>query len=193
MSIRNHLTICLTGVVATFALAISANAYEVQILDGENAAYKLLTKGHYDAAIEQLERWTQRRSLDRDVQLINLCTAYVATKQFDKAGDICNKAVAAKGEYRATALNSRGVLHALIGDYEAAIADFNLAADTSNHPIGGNNLWEKLPRMHRYMTPESNFHEMQKVAATNLAAADRRYAALQGKEFEDLKVSVNNE
>ena len=193
MRIRKHLKTCLTGLVATFALTISANAYEVQILDGEKSEYKLLSEGQYDEAIEYLESAIKRRSSQRTVQLINLCTAYVATEQLDKAREICNRAVAAKGDFRATALNSRGVMHALNRDYEAATSDFNLATDPSSHPIRGNNLWNKLPGKPGLMTPNSNFHEMEKVAAINYAAADRGLAAQRKKESENLKASVDVE
>ena len=193
MKICNCMKICLTGVVATFALTINANAYEVRILDGDNAEYKLLSTGFYDDAIEYLEHSIKQRSSNRDVQLINLCTAYVATEKLDKAREICNQAVGAKGNYRATALNSRGVMHALNGDYEAATSDFDLAGDASNRPFRDNYLWNKLPKQNGLMTPGSNFHDMKKIAAVNDATVDRRLAALREKESENLEASVDVE
>ena len=192
MIITNCMKYYLPGLIALLGFSLSANAYEVQFVNADDSEYKLLDSGQYEAAIERLERKAKRSSSLKSMYLTNLCTAYVVTKEIDKATVVCDQAVTLQGDYRAAALNSRGVLNALKGDFQAAAADFEYAGDKANRPLRGDTLWERRPSMRRFSTPASNFLSASKLAASNHVASDQRWAAIREKESEDLSASVSH-
>jgi tetratricopeptide (TPR) repeat protein len=167
---------------ALLAVSFSATAYEVHILTGQGSESRTLDKGNYDVAIERLERRVQHETRYIDIQLTNLCTAYVTTRQLEKAEDVCDRAVEANGDYVGTAYNSRGVLKALKGDYVEALADFNRANDRSNYPIARENYGDQAPSMSRFQTVKQESDNSIELAARNHAAADRTWAAIKQED-----------
>ncbi len=144
------------------AAPLVCSAYEVNILEGRGAQADNLEKGRYEMAIARLESRVQLEAVvDRDIALTNLCTAYIVTGQYEKAVPVCDEAVAANGRYVGVAYNSRGVLHALTGDFITAMVDFENAMNTHNYPRS------------RYL--RANNPEM--VAANNLQISDSVWAA----------------
>jgi tetratricopeptide (TPR) repeat protein len=180
---------CLLTTVAMLTLAMTASAYEVQFLAGQGSEFKALEKGNYELAIERLELRTSHDTPNIENQLTNLCTAYVVTREYDKARDACNRAIAAEGDFVGTAYNSRAVLHALTGDYLAALVDFEYAADKSNYPRPRVYFGEKAPSMQRFSTPSTDIENSVQLAAQNLKYADRRWAAIQ-EEAEDFTAGI---
>ena len=109
------------------AVPVMSGAYEVNVLRDEGSQWKNIEEGNYDEAIEILEERLASKAKYRDVKLTNLCTAYVLAGRFEKATKACDEAVEANGTFVTTAYNSRGVLHALKGEFIAAAGDFDLA------------------------------------------------------------------
>lgn len=179
----------LLATAAMLALPLSASAYEVQFLSGEDSEARALERGNYEVAIERLERRAKYDNRHIDVQLTNLCTAYVVTSQYDKARDACDRAVEADGDYLGTAYNSRAVLSALTGDYISALVDFEKAADPSNYPRPRSYFGDSAPSMQPFGTPASDVENSVRLAAQNLKAADTRWAAIK-EAAEDLTAGV---
>jgi len=182
MTTFKQISSLLIGAIVLTAVPLSASAYEVNILNGDGAESKALNSGDYDVAIERLEKRLQiGPSSDRAIRLTNLCTAYVVTRNFEKAQTTCDQAVEAKGEFVGAAYNSRGVLHALIGDYIAALADFEEAADQANYPRIQREFADNMPSMRRFSTPEVDIENSIRLAAKNHAHADQFWAKVQAK------------
>lgn len=169
---------------------MAAMAYEVNILTGAGSEAKALDKHQYGLAIERLERRLQHGTGDTDIQLTNLCTAYVATGQLDKATPVCNEAVEANGEFVGTAYNSRGVLNSLKGDFIAALADFENAEDRAHYPRPRSDFGDKAPLNRRFATPEVDLQVSIEIAASNHAEADKVWTARQHEERDKLTARV---
>lgn len=170
----------MTAIVCVIA-PMSAHAYEVTILEDSGSEFKAMMDGRYDVAIERLELRLETKHKKRDILLTNLCTAYLLNRDLLKAHDVCNEAVAADGKFVGTAYNSRGVLHALMGDFISARVDFEEASRKSNypplaHPYGEFATWA------RYNTPSSDLDNAIQIAASNQEfsekAADKMSAGL---------------
>ena len=127
------------AVTLLLSLPIVGSAYEVTILEGRGAETKALNAGEYDDAIRRLEQKLEQRRHYRGILLTNLCTALVIKRDLEKAHTVCNEAVEIEGSFVGTAYNSRGVLHAMMGDQIAAMADFAEAAKKTNYPVGSLN------------------------------------------------------
>lgn len=172
----------LISAILLMAFPLAAGAYEVNILNGDGAESKALNNGDYDVAIERLEKRLQTGATrDRDIRLTNLCTAYVVTGDLENGHEVCNQAVAANGGFVGVAYNSRGVLHAKMGDYIAALADFEEAADRSNYPRHRTDFADNRPSMRRFGTPDVDIENSVELAAKNRAQADRFWAKVQAK------------
>ena len=183
---------CICSAFLLIALPLAAGAYEVNILDGLGAEAKAMNSGDYAIAIERLEMRLQTgSSRDRDIRLTNLCTAYVVTGDLEKGHEICNQAVEANGQYVGVAYNSRGVLHALMGDYIAALADFDLAADEANYPRERREMADNRPEMRRFSKSEVNIEESIQLAASNQAQADQFWAAVQAQTPKPPKIETD--
>lgn len=180
----------LLATVVLLAASLSASAYEVHILTGQGSESKILDKGDYELAIERLELRIQRETTHSDIQLTNLCTAYVVTGQLDRATDVCDQAVAADGDHVGTAFNSRGVLKALQRDYIAAMEDFRQARIVSNYPAPRSNFGDQLPSMKRFSTLDSESDNSIQIAASNYDAADRTWASIREKATEVLTADI---
>ena len=137
--------------------------------------------GNYELAIERLESRVKEDNRFIDIQLTNLCTAYVASGRLDKAAPACARAVDANGEFVGTAYNSRGVLRALQGDYIAAMEDFRQAEHESNYPTPRSDWGDKAPSMRRF-TLETESDNSIEIAARNYEAADKTLAAIRERE-----------
>jgi len=182
MRILNRISQYLLLPAALLAVSFSAAAYEVHILSGEGSESKALDKGKYELAIKRLERRTAQQNPHIDIQLTNLCTAYVATNRLEKARDVCDRAVEAEGDFVGTAYNSRGVLNALKGDYIAAMVDFDNAGSNNNYPVARKDYGDRAPSMRRFNSPDAEATDSMQIAARNHAATDRTWAAIQQRE-----------
>ncbi len=190
MRFIKHASKYLLASVALLAISFSAAAYEVHVLTGQGSESKAMDKGRYDVAIKRLELRVKQDSRYVDIQLTNLCTAYVATSQLDKAAETCDRAVDANGDYVGTAYNSRGVLKALQGDYIAAMEDFDRANKQSNYPVARNDFGDLAPSNGRFDTPKTEATNSMQIAARNHAAADTTWAAIR-EEADALTADVN--
>lgn len=157
--------IALTAIVCVFA-PMSVHAYEVTMLEDRGSEFKALMDGRYDVAIKRLEMRLETRYKNRDILLTNLCTAYVVTRDLLKAHEVCDEAVTADGKFVGTAYNSRGVLHALMGDFISARVDFEEASRKSNYPAAPP-LFGEFPAMTVYSRPSSRLDNAIQIAASN--------------------------
>lgn len=175
-----HINCAIQSLLATvvmLAVSFSAFAYEVHVLEGKGAESKLMDEGNYELAIKRLERRVAQETRFVDIQLTNLCTAYVATGKLDKATDACDRAVEADGEFVGTAFNSRGVLKALQGDYLAAMEDFEQARHESNYPVPRLDWGDLAPSNRRFGVDVESQNSI-KLAARNFDSADRTWASI---------------
>ncbi len=186
----NRISTYLLAPVALLAISFSAAAYEVHVLTGQGSESKAMDNGKYELAIKRLERRVQSESPTIDIQLTNLCTAYVVTSQFGKAEDACDRAVDADGDFAGTAYNSRGVLKALQGDYIAAIADFDRGSDKANYPVARTDFGDQAPANKRFGSDKTETSNSVELAVRNHSAADRTWAAIQ-EEAEALTADMN--
>ncbi len=179
----------LLAAVALLAVSFTAAAYEVHVLQGQGAEHKAMDRGDYATAIERLERRVAHENRYSDIQFTNLCTAYIVTRQFEKAEPACDRAVAANGDYVGTAYNSRGVLRALQGDYFGAMEDFEEASNMTNYPIARTNWGDQRPSNTRF-SEETEIDNSVELAAKNLVDADRAWARVREEESEALAAGV---
>lgn len=155
------------------AVPMMSGAYEVNVLRDEGSQWKNIENGNYDEAIRVLEERLQSKTKYRDVKLTNLCTAYVLSGDFERATEICDKAVEANGTFVTSAFNSRGVLKALKEEYLAAAADFDMAKKTHEY-----SKWTQLA--HRdaietnYQMAHGNLLALRQAEKAQLTAGVRR-------------------
>lgn len=168
--------------------ALSDTSYEVYFLTGHASESKALYQGRYDAAIESLELRLTKESPCREKQLVNLCAALVANRELDKAKDVCDRAIESQGDLGGVAYNSRGVIHALDGDYVSAISDFEKAADKSNYPYPRAHFTESLEGLHQFY--KDDLDRSIRVAKHNKSAAITMQARMERNTAEDLTADV---
>ena len=174
------------------ALSLSASAYEVHILGGQGSESKALESGNYELAIRRLEARVKINSRYLDIQLTNLCTAYVAAGEIDKAQPVCDRAVEKNGRSVGVAYNSRGVLRALQGDYLAAMQDFEQAGRRSNYPAEPRYFGDRIPSMRPFTGNSRQRNDPIEVAAQNLRSANKALAATQDAESQTLSADSEN-
>lgn len=179
----------LLGACLLLASPLASGAYEIHILTGAGSESGLLNKGDYGAAIERLERSLHQLTAQESINLTNLCTAYVATGQLEKATPVCDEAVAANGTYVGAAYNSRGALNALKGDYPAAQMDFAQAEDRANYPVVLSKLRQRDSRtnrgeLHDNHLTDVDLSKMLHTATHNRANSDDVWAAINAEEDE---------
>lgn len=89
--------------------------------------------GDYQTGIRKTEAYLNKLKVMsvRAPYLNNLCVAYIAQEDFDKAPGVCDESVKANRE-SAIALNNRAVLHYLKGNVVASRADMTKAVETAN-------------------------------------------------------------
>lgn len=109
--------------------ATASTAMELQTAKQEVPGTREVEAGKFDAAIAKLDRALIRtnHSLDRAPVLVNLCAALTGARQFDRAAEVCDAAIA-NGVSLELAYNNRAVLNALRGEAQAAVADLEKAA-----------------------------------------------------------------
>lgn len=194
MKYHNPIIAGALGLLALIATSSPASAYEVKFINTSGVAFRAIEQQQYDEAIGQLRDLTADKSPKKDIQLVNLCTALVVSNRLDEAKSACDEAVNYGGRYLSTALNSRGVLKVRLGNYEAALDDFLLAANKASHPQHPHHaLWSKAPGMPNRSTPDSTFHEIADLAMQNHAKADQRWAAIRNAEADSLKAATSDQ
>lgn len=90
-----------------------------------------IENGRYEAGIRKLSKRVDGRRQPNSTRvpaLIDLCAAYTMTQQHEQAQEACDQAVES-GWYSGHAYNNRGAYNISIGNYEAAIEDFELALE----------------------------------------------------------------
>lgn len=89
--------------------------------------------GDYQTGIRKTEAYLNKLKVMslRAPYLNNLCVAYIAQEDFDKAPGVCDESVKANRE-SAIALNNRAVLHYLQGNVLASRADMTKAVETAS-------------------------------------------------------------
>ncbi|MEQ8207507.1 MAG: hypothetical protein RIA65_15145 [Woeseia sp.] len=140
---RNGLALILSLLGSQFALAGASEDNFKMIALIDQAQGKLIVAGDYQKAIDKLAGSGLRGTSFSAHN--NLCIAYTKEKQLEQAEIACNKAVALrnslsialnpymdtntrnKARDKAIALSNRGVLHAIKGDQQSALQDFEAA------------------------------------------------------------------
>ena len=172
----------MVGASLLLTLPATTGAYEVNFLTGVGAESQALERGDYAKAIKRLEYRVENRNKNLDVNLTNLCTAYVVTREYEKAFEICDRAVDKGGNFVSVAYNSRGVLHARTGDFVSAIADFAAAESAVaeyRETMAGYCSTCALPDPHWIPDPEVEM--MARIAANNSVQADAMWATVQSR------------
>lgn len=108
--------------------ASAATGLQLKTDDREVYGTREVEAGDYAAGIAKLETALKRTGtrLEKAPILNNLCVAYVATGELEKANSYCQMAVE-DGYDLDLAYNNRGVMNYAAGDVEASIRDFDLA------------------------------------------------------------------
>lgn len=85
-----------------------------------------IESGNLAAGIQALEQALgSDESAEEGKLLSTLCAAYILGQNFDKAGEVCDEAVAITGSE--LAYNNRGVFRVMTGDWQGARSDFERA------------------------------------------------------------------
>ncbi len=153
---------CVAAAYAILACpALAAEPLEMQLhwLDVRGA--RDIEHGRYQQGVERLEARLDAGHHAPWVRvpiLIDLCVGYAMLSRLDEAAQACDEAFAS-GWYTSIVLNNRGVLNIVRGRYEAAIHDFQAISHGVNR---------------------------SQVALDNLERAQERFAALRGREPQDL-------
>jgi tetratricopeptide (TPR) repeat protein len=171
-----------------YAGALSDTGYEVYFLAGHASESKILYQGRYDVAIERLESHLTTESPYSDKQLVNLCAALVANRELDKAKDVCDRAIEGPCDLVGVAYNGRGVIHALHGDYDSAVSDFEKAADKSNYPYPRAHFTESLESLHQFH--KDDLDRSLRVAKHNKSVAITMQARTERDTAEELITDV---
>ena len=143
-NIRSLAFIGITGLISMNFISLTAHAesWELRTATEEVKGTRDIEAGRLDKGIRVLEAnygTTPYRS--KVAVLTNLCLAYTLKQDYKAAMTYCDRAVS-RGINTREAHNNRGVLHALVGDYASAIADFERAdcrygCPNSNNLTGG--------------------------------------------------------
>ena len=174
---RKYASAALSIFAVSAVLTAPASAHDVSATDAQAKPYTMaiiindaqgrkVQSGQYERAIDRLTR-SGSHTPSRYADQVNLCVAYTKAKELQKAGNVCEAAIAnakqreyavskramnttAARAYRADlaiALSNRGVLMAATGDKELAKQDFLAAIelDTKLTSIAESNL-ERLAR-----------------------------------------------
>ena len=154
--------ICMTAMAfAQAAQAEDDKKFQALLHDKNLYGAEDIEEGRYELGIERLSKRVESGRgpyATRVPALIDLCVAYTMTEQFDKARETCDQAVES-GWYSGHAYNNRGTYNIAIGNYDAAIRDFQSAIDG---------------------------HGADSVARANLEYAQERLVAMQ-KELDGVK------
>jgi len=118
------ISVLLTALIST---AANAESWELRTAAHEVKGTRDIESGRLDKGIRILEaNYGTTPYRHKVAVLTNLCLAYTIKRDYDTAMNYCNRAVARRfGVLEAH--NNRGVLQALLGNYAAAIADFEKA------------------------------------------------------------------
>lgn len=126
---RCAFVICASTLFAAAAVAEEGKQFKALLHDKGTYGSDDVAAGRYAQGIEKL---SVRANNDRTAHsmrvpaLIDLCAAYTMTRDLEKAKEACDKAVDS-GWYSGHAYNNRGALNIAVGNYEAAIRDFQAA------------------------------------------------------------------
>jgi Flp pilus assembly protein TadD len=121
-------TALLIALAFPVSTAIAASGLQLKTDDREVYGTREIEAGEYAAGIAKLEIALQRAGprMRKSPILNNLCVAYVATGELEKADIYCQMAVDT-GYNQRLAYNNRGVMNYAAGDIEASIRDFDLS------------------------------------------------------------------
>ena len=115
--------------LACAGTAQAAGPVELVLHEKEIFGARYIEDGQYQKGIERIKARLQDSSDAYSVEtpkLIGLCVGYTMSGQTAAAGEYCDKAVE-QGWYEGIAYNNRGALHFSLGNYAAAISDFQAA------------------------------------------------------------------
>ena len=159
-------------------LSVHAASYEVVPAVAKTPETLDVTSHDIDDVIESLERAATLKSVPKGPVSTDLCLAYIKKGDWQQARAWCDRAVE-KSTYKGAAFINRGVLRAVLGEYELALADFQKALRISNYPPANGALQNQVRRYRK---------KSMDVAVNNLAIAEQRFAA--ARESEEKVVSA---
>ena len=132
MKARIHslgITGVVTFVMASLVTVAHAESWELRTADMEVKGTRDIEAGRVDKGIRVTEtHFASAPYEEKGAMLTNLCLAYILKQDFDAASSYCDRAVAhPRGRSSREAYNNRGVLNAMLGNYAAALSDFEQA------------------------------------------------------------------
>ena len=152
MKCNNTIIAIILGAVLMAAGLASANAesWELRTAAEEVKGTRDIKEGRIDKGIRILETHYGSTAFEKKgAVLTNLCLAYTVKRDYETAMVYCDRAVARHSSGR-EAYNNRGVLHAILGNYAAAISDFEKAGCLrecpSNLAVAGNRRMDVAKR-----------------------------------------------
>ena len=154
-----------------FVLAQNASAetFELRMAVESVPGAKDVERGDIDQGIRRLQRALDESQFPRSAVATDLCAAYIMQRELESAERWCDEAIK-EGPYDGAALNNRGVLRTLQGQYEAAVEDFNEATKLDHYKVGtSSGPSEQTNQGYRYAS--------RQIAGRNLAIAAERWAA----------------
>ena len=120
------------ALLAPFSMAQAAGPIELVLHENEIFGARYIEDGQYEKGIERimsrLEDSSDAYSWETP-KLIALCAGYTMSGDTEAATDFCNQAVEQDWN-QGLALNNRGALHFSMGNYDAAISDFQAALES---------------------------------------------------------------
>lgn len=134
------LAACVAG--TTFEAAADGS-FRMQVHPNETSGTRAIEHDNYREAIARLEIERARsdsRAERWSAVIGNLCVAYARSGEYGRAASYCDAAVEAETEL-GIALNNRGVLAALMGDFAAASTYFEAARErTGSREFADHNI-----------------------------------------------------
>lgn len=124
-----HLALIAAALLASAGAAQAAGPIELVLHEKEIYGARYIEDGAYQKGIERIKARLQDSSDAYSVEtpkLIGLCVGYTMSGQTEAATEYCDKAVD-QGWYAGIAYNNRGALYYSLGNYAAAIRDFQAA------------------------------------------------------------------
>jgi len=115
--------------IAGMGTAQAAGPIELVLHKKEIYGARYIEDGEYQKGIERIRARLEDSSDAYSVEtpkLIGLCVGYTMSGQTSEAAEFCNKAVD-QGWYEGISYNNRGALYYSMGNYAAAIRDFQAA------------------------------------------------------------------
>jgi len=169
-----------TALAASLMIAVlpsisAADGWELRSAQATVPGTREIESGNIEKAIQisriQLPHTSQQKKV---AVLTNLCIGYILTSNFVQADEFCNQAAERPNE-KSVSHNNRGVLRALQGDLDAAMADFQIAANAGC--IGGCSATKNVPVDLPRPVARRNLSKADYLASTESSGEKEQFAS----------------